>query len=153
MSDFVRLKDTGIKPKYRDGKKRFNFGQVNLEDLVGEEFLVVDYETDILTRPQRRDYEELVARQRSELENYTKNGLQPPQNFVHPSEVPKPEENYVICIKRNPGTSREVIAKVWTGDKENWSILDQLRENNLLGKSLCVVEPIKCKGFTRYVLR
>lgn len=38
-----------------------------------------------------------------------------------------------------------------TGDGENKSILDQMREQDLLGKVMCSVKSVRCKGFNRYV--
>lgn len=42
--------------------------------------------------------------------------------------------------------------KSFTGDSENKSILDQMREQDLLGKTLCSVKAVRCKGFNRYIL-
>lgn len=152
MSDFVRLKETGITPRYKDGKKRFRDGEMNLADLVGEEFVIVDYEEGIVTRPQRKDYEEKVARQKKEFDAFAAAGVTPPEGFLMPTDVPKPEGKHAIQIRRRPGTADEQTVKVWTGDKENWSILEQMKERDLLGKALCTVTPVRCKGFTRYVI-
>ena len=67
MNEYKKLSRTGIKPKYEDGKKRFDGKEVNLADLVGEEFVVVDYELGLKTKVQRKEYDEAVARQRKEL--------------------------------------------------------------------------------------
>lgn len=152
MSEFVKLKDTGIKPKYQDGKKRFRGGEVSLADLLGEEFVVEDFETGVVTRPQKRDYDNEVAKRQKELEAYVAGGMQPPQGFVMPADIPKPLGKYVMSIRRNPGRENETTVKAWTGDKENWSILDQMREQELLGRALCTIKAERCKGYTRYVL-
>lgn len=152
MTEYKRLSSTGIKPKYNDGKKRFNGSEVNLADLVGEEFLVMDFEVNIITRPQRKDYEEKVAQQRKELENYTTHGITPPDGFIYPEKVPMPVGKYVISIRRNVGMATECEVKSFTGDSENKSILDQMREQDLLGKTLCSVKAVRCKGFNRYIL-
>lgn len=151
MSEFKRLSDTGIKAKYQDGKKRFEGAEINISELVGEEFVIVDYETGVVTKPQRREYEEKVAQQRKELENYTTHGITPPNGFVYPEHVPQPIGKYVVSVKRNVGQSNEVVQKLFTGDSENKSILDQMREQDLLGKVLCSVKSVRCKGFNRYV--
>lgn len=52
------------------------------------------------------------------------------------------------CDIRKLDTGREY--KTYTGDKENYSILEQMREHGL--PIIASVEPIKCKGFTRYRL-
>lgn len=152
MTEFKRLSETGIRAKYKDGKKRFDGGEVNLADLVGEEFVIVDFETDIVTRPQKREYDEKVAAQRRELENYTTHGITPPEGFVYPDSVPKPVGKYVMSIRRNAGRENEVVAKVFTGDSENKSILEQMRTQGLLKNTLCGVKTVRCKGFNRYVL-
>lgn len=151
MSEFKRLSDTGIKAKYQDGKKRFEGAEINISELVGEEFVIVDYETGVVTKPQRREYEEKVAQQRKELENYTTHGITPPNGFIYPEHVPQPIGKYVVSVKRNAGQSNEVVQKLFTGDSENKSILDQMREQDLLGKVLCSVKSVRCKGFNRYV--
>lgn len=152
MTEYKRLSSTGIKPQYNDGKKRFNGSEVNLADLVGEEFLVMDFEVNIITKPQRKDYEEKVAQQRKELENYTTHGITPPDGFIYPEKVPMPVGKYVISIRRNVGMATECEVKSFTGDSENKSILDQMREQDLLGKTLCSVKAVRCKGFNRYIL-
>ena len=151
MEEFKRLSDTGIKAKYQDGKKRFEGMEINISELVNEEFVIIDYETGVVTKPQRREYEEKVAQQRKELENYTTHGITPPNGFVYPEHVPQPIGKYVVSVKRNAVQSNEVVQKLFTGDSENKSILDQMREQDLLGKVLCSVKSVRCKGFNRYV--
>jgi len=151
MTEYKKLSDTGIKAKYKDGKKRFDGQEVNISELVGEEFLIVDYETDVITKPQRREYEERVAQQRKELDNYTSHGMTPPEGFVYPERVPLPLGKYVVSIKRHLGSGSELSQKLFTGDGENKSILDQMREQDLIGKVICSVKQVRCKGFNRYI--
>lgn len=151
MAEYKKLKETGIKPKYTDGKKRFNGKEVNLSELVGEEFLIVDFETDVITTPQRRDYEQKISIQRRELENYASQGITPPTGFVYPESVPKPIGKYIVSIKRHIGQQNEIVQKAFTGDGENKSILDQMREQGLVGSVLCSIKEVRCKGFNRYV--
>lgn len=151
MTEYKKLSDTGIKAKYKDGKKRFDGQEVNISELVGEEFLIVDYETDVITKPQRREYEERVAQQRKELDNYTSHGMTPPEGFVYPERVPLPLGKYVVSIKRHLGSGNELSQKLFTGDGENKSILDQMREQDLIGKVICSVKQVRCKGFNRYI--
>lgn len=152
MSEFKKLSDTGVKAKYKDGKKRFDGKEVNLADLVGEEYLVLDFETNVVTKPQRRDYEDKVAQQRKELANYTTHGITPPDGFIYPEQVPLPEGKYVMSIRRDVGKATENDVKAFTGDSENKSILDQMREQGLLGNTLCSVKVVRCKGFNRYII-
>lgn len=151
MQEFKKLSDTGIKAKYQDGKKRFDGSDVNISELVGEEFMILDFETDVVTKPQRREYDERVAQQRRELENYTSHGIQPPAGFLYPDNVPLPVGKYVVSIKRNVGQPNEVVQKLFTGDTENKSILDQMSEQGLIGQVLCSVKSVRCKGFNRYI--
>lgn len=151
MTEYKRLSETGIKPKYTDGKKRFDGKEVNLSELVGEEFLIVDFETGVIAKPQRKDYEQKVEVQRRELENYTNHGITPPNGFVYPDDVPKPVGKYVVSIKRHLGQENELMQKAFTGDGENKSILDQMREQGLIGNTVCSVKEVRCKGFNRYV--
>ena len=162
MTEYKRLSSVGIKPKYKDGKKRFNGGEVNLADLVGEEFLVVDFEVNIVTKPQKMEYKEKVEQQRKELENYTTHGITPPDGFLYPDNVPLPVGKYVISIRHNMGQPNECEVKAFTGDSENKSILDQMREKKLLRDEgddnasdkgvVCSVLTVRCKGFNRYIL-
>lgn len=151
MTQFRKLSDTGIKAKYQDGKKRFEGSEINIQELLDEEFLIVDFETNIVTKPQRREYEDKVAQQRKELENYTSHGITPPEGFLYPEKVPLPIGKYLVSVKRNVNQPNEIIQKLFTGDGENKSILDQMKEQNLLGQVLCRVKSVRCKGFNRYI--
>lgn len=147
MDEYKRLKDLHIKPKYVDGKKRFDCSELNLCDLVGEEFLILDFETDIVTSPQRKDYERAVERATERLQTYRSRGQEPPCSFIYPEDIPMPKGKHLMHIKR---LSNDKEFKVYTGDRENYSILEQLREIGF--PVLASVEAIKCKGFTRYRL-
>lgn len=146
MEQYKRLKDQHIKASYEDGKKRFEGREVNLETLQGEEFLVLDFETGIVTSPQRKDYERKVETAQRRLDDMTRDGRTPPKSFVYPDDIEKPVGKYLMHIRRNDG----VEVKVFTGDHENYSILEQMRQIGL--PMLASVEPIRCKGFTRYRL-
>lgn len=151
MAEYKRLGDLGIKAKFADGKKRFDGAEINLSELVGEEFLILDFETDVVTRPQKREYEDKVEQQKRELEAFTVHNVQPPKGFLYPEAVPKPIGKYLVSIKRFPDTAQEVVQKLFTGDGENKSILDQMREQDLLGKVLVSVKSARCKGYNRYL--
>lgn len=151
MTTYKRLGELGIHAKFADGKKRFDGAEVNLSELVGEEFLIVDFETGVVTRPQRREYEEKVERQRRELETFTTHGVEPPKGFLYPEAVKKPEGKYLVSIRRHPDSAQETVQKLFTGDSENKSILDQMREQDLLGRVLVGVKMVRCKGYNRYI--
>lgn len=146
MEEYKRLKDQNIKPKYADGKKRFECAEINIGDLNGEEFLVLDFETGVITSPQRKDYERKVETATRRLQNYTTDGVTPPPSFTYPEDIEKPKGKYVVHIRRENG--RE--CKFFTGDQENYSILDQMKERGL--PMYASVEAVKGKGFTRYRL-
>ena len=152
MEEFVKLKSTGIQAKYSDGKKRFEGNEVNLSDLVDNEFLVLDFETDVITRPQRRDYEREVEEQRKLLDSYITKGVTPPSDFLYPDKIKLPQGKYVVSIRRNYQNETSKIEKFFTGDSENKSLLDQMKSNGYLGKVVCSVKQIRCKGYSRYVL-
>lgn len=147
MEQYKKLKDLRIKPKYVDGKKRFDCPEINLCDLQGEEFLVLDFETGIVTAPQRKDYDRIVERAERRLQEYEKDGLKPPPSFTYPEDIPLPEGKHLIHLRK---LSNDREYKAYTGDKENYSILAQMREQGL--PIIASVEAVKCKGFTRYRL-
>lgn len=147
MEEYKKLKDLKIKAQFSDGKKRFDCQEINLRELEGEDFLVLDFETGIVTAPQRKDYERAIERAERRLQEYETDGLKPPPSFRYPEDIPMPEGKHLIHI-RKLDTGREY--KAYTGDKENYSILEQMREHGL--PIIASVEPIKCKGFTRYRL-
>lgn len=146
MEEYKRLKSLGIKPKYLDGKKRFACGEINISELEGEEFLVLDFETDIITSPQMKDFERKVENATRRLQNYADRGETPPPTFTYPEDITKPKGKYVVHIRRKNG--RE--CKFFTGDSENYSILDQMRAVGL--PIYASVEAIKGRSFTRYRL-
>lgn len=146
MAEYKRLKDLGIKPKYLDGKKRFECVEINIGKLEGEEFLVLDFEKDIVTSPQKKDYERKVESATRRLQNYEDRGETPPPTFVHPDDIEKPKGKYVVHIRRKNG--REY--KFFTGDSENYSLLEQMKEQGL--PMYASVEAVEGRNFTRYRL-
>lgn len=127
MEDYKRLKTLHLKPEYPDGKKQFTAEEINMSDLLGEEFLVMDYETGIVTSPQRRDYERAVKEAMQTKAQYLEQGRPLPHNFVEPEKIPYPEGKYIVLIRlRN-----NHCCKFYTGDKVNWAILEEMRKVGL----------------------
>lgn len=127
MEEYKRLKDYKFKPEYPDGKKRFVAREINLCDISREEVLVMDFETGIITAPQKKDYQKKVDAAARQLQKYLDDGLAIPKNFKGPDEIELPEGKHIVLIQRKNGEYR----KFYTGDKENWSILEQMRKAGL----------------------
>lgn len=153
MEQFKKLSELGIKPKFTDGKKRFDCQEIKLSDIEDNtEILILDFEEGIITKPLREEYNRRVAEQHRQLQEYISRGITPPQDFVYPEQVEKPTGKYLVSAIIDRTYAKQTV-KFFTGDQENKSILDQLREQGLLGKTLCTVKRIRCKGFNRYVLQ
>lgn len=148
MEEYKRLKDFGIKPQYDDGKKRFNCEEINISELEGEEYVIEDFESGVITKPLRKDYDAKVEEAKRIMEEYQQKNIPLPKGYIAPDQIPLPIGKYLVHIKYKNGKT----AKFFTGDKENWSILEQMRKQELLGKCLCSVEKRKCKGFCRWVI-
>ena len=127
MEEYKRLKDYKFKPEYPDGKKPFVAREINLCDISREEVLVMDFETGIITAPQKKDYQKKVDAAARQLQKYLDDGLAIPKNFKGPDEIELPEGKHIVLIQRKNGEFR----KFYTGDKENWSILEQMRQAGL----------------------
>lgn len=127
MEDYKRLKTLHLKPEYPDGKKQFTAEEINMSDLMGEEFLVMDYETDIVTSPQRRDYERRVKEAVQTKQQYLEQGRPLPHNFVEPEKIPYPVGKHIVLIRLRNGH----CCKFYTGDKVNWAILEEMRKVGL----------------------
>ena len=127
MEEYKRLKDYKFKPEYPDGKKRFVAREINLCDISREEVLVMDFETGIITAPQKKDYQKKVDAAARQMQKYLDDGLAIPKNFKGPDEIELPEGKHIVLIQRKNGEFR----KFYTGDKENWSILEQMRKAGL----------------------
>lgn len=127
MEDYKRLKNLHLKPEYPDGKKQFTAEEINMSDLLGEEFLVMDYESGIVTSPQRRDYERAVKDAMMTKQQYLEQGRPLPHNFIEPEKIPYPEGKHIVLIRlRN-----NHCCKFYTGDKVNWAILEEMKKAGL----------------------
>lgn len=124
MRDF---KDLKIKPKYGDNKKRFNAQTVSLKTLRNTQVIVLDFETGIVPGWMREEYNKAVAEAKSRLNTlHQKYGDDIPssEEYVLPENVKKPEGRYVVHIEDEEGNKR----KFFTGDRDIWSVLDQVRD-------------------------
>lgn len=145
MEEYKRLKDYKLKPQYPDGKKRFNVKEINMGDLLREEFLVVDFETGIVTAPQKKDYQKKVDAASRAMQRYIDEGVSIPANFKRPEAIEMPEGKHIVLLKRSNGEYR----KFYTGDRENWSILEQMRKLGLPMYSS--IKEVPTKYGVRYV--
>lgn len=152
MSEYIRWKDTGLKPKHKDGKKHFEGNTTYLIDLQNEEILINDFETNVLTNEQKTEYKKLVAMAEKTLKESVENNTPLPQGFVRPADIVKPEGRYVISAIRYPGTDRAEQIKIWTGDHDNQATLEQIKDEGLLGKVLVTVKSVRCKNYMRYII-
>lgn len=124
MKDF---KDLKIKPKYNDNKKRFPGPRVSLRTLRNTQITVLDFETGIKPPWMIEEYNKAVAEAKSRLNTLHQkygNDIPSTEKYVLPEDVEKPEGRYVVSIEDEEGKKCEFF----TGDKDIWSILDQVRE-------------------------
>jgi hypothetical protein len=127
MKDFRDLK---IKPKYQDCKKRFNGQRVSIQDLNGVTIEILDFEKGIIPNWQADEYKQKVdkakAKQKQLLEKYNGN-IPDDVEYEDPDSIKKPEGRYVVFFNGESGKQ-----KFFTGDKDIWSILDQVAEQGEL---------------------
>lgn len=110
VKDFGELK---IAPTSLDGKKNFRGAKIYPRELDKQPFILVDFERDLIPRRETDDYQR-------RLQDADLKGLSP-------ELVQKPKTKY-LCQLIYHGALR----KMWTGDRELWSILEQLEKNGEL---------------------
>lgn len=110
VKDFGELK---IAPTTLDGKKNFKGSKINPRELDRQAFILVDFERDVIPRREKDDYQR-------RLQDADLKGLSP-------DLVEKPKSKYLCQI-----IYRGTLRKMWTGDRELWSILDQLEKSGEL---------------------
>lgn len=146
MKDF---KDLGIKPRYADGKKRFRGNQVSIRDLVKEEIVVLDFETGVIPKFEKEEYDAKVASARAEYERLkTKyHGNIPADiSFTHPEDIPQPEGRYVVRILHEKEEK-----KFFTASRDIWSVLDQIKEMGELPFRTVIKAERYGNGGTKYI--
>lgn len=126
------FKDLKIKPKYQDGKKRFNAPRVSIQDLCNQTVDILKFETGIVPTWQKEEYNREVDKAKSRLQNLlekykTADKIPESEEWTDPNLIPKPEGRYVVLIRTDEGEK-----KFFTGDHDIWSILDQAKERDLL---------------------
>ena len=105
-----KMKDLGelkIKPVSFDGKKNFKGTKVSPRELDKQPFILYDFERDIIPKRESVEYQR-------RLQDADLKGLSA-------DLVPKPKTKY-LCQILYRGEPR----KMWTGDSELWSVLEQL---------------------------
>lgn len=110
VKDFGELK---IAPTSLDGKKNFRGSKISPRELDKQPFILVDYERDLVPRRETDEYQR-------RLQDADLKGLSP-------ELVQKPKSKYLCQI-----IYRGTLRKMWTGDRELWSILDQLEKGHEL---------------------
>lgn len=110
MKDFG---DVNIVPARLDGKKNFRGGKVYPRELDKQAFIIVDFERDVVPRREKDEYQR-------RLQDAALKGL---------SEelVEKPKTKYLAQV-----IFQNSLRKLWTGDRELWDILEQLKETDNL---------------------
>lgn len=110
VKDFGELK---IAPTSLDGKKNFKGSKISPRELDKQPFILVDFERDLIPRRESEDYQRRI--QDADMKG------------LNPDLVQKPKSKY-LCQIIYRGTPR----KMWTGDRELWSILEQLEKDGEL---------------------
>lgn len=110
VKDFGELK---IAPTSLDGKKNFKGSKISPRELDKQPFILVDFERDLIPRRESDEYQRRI--QDADMKG------------LNPDLVQKPKSKY-LCQIIYRGTPR----KMWTGDRELWSILEQLEKDGEL---------------------
>lgn len=106
VKDFGELK---IAPTMLDGKKNFKGAKISPRELDRQAFILVDFEREVIPRREKDEY--LRRLQEADLRGLNK------------ELVEKPKTKYLCQL-----IYRGALRKLWTGDRELWSVLDQLEE-------------------------
>lgn len=106
VKDFGELK---IAPTMLDGKKNFKGAKISPRELDRQPFVLVDFEREVIPRREKEEYQR-------RLQDAALKGLTP-------ELVEKPKTKYLCQL-----IYRGALRKLWTGDRELWSVLDQLEE-------------------------
>lgn len=110
VKDFGELK---IAPTSLDGKKNFRGTKISPRELDKQPFILVDFERDLVPRRETDEYQR-------RLQDADLKGLSP-------ELVQKPKAKYLCQI-----IYRGTLRKMWTGDRELWSMLEQLEKDGEL---------------------
>lgn len=143
------LKDLKIKPKYSDNKKRFDVERVSVTTLANMKIVVLDFETGVVPRFEKQEYEQKVLEAKAKytdlLKKY-KGNIPDDVKYVKPEDVPHPVGRYLVRVKKEIDGSE---VKFFTDCKDNWSILDQAKEQDVLPFA-CTILPQKIENHNGY---
>lgn len=144
----IDFKSLGVRPKFEDGKKRFKGMNVSVRELVNIPIEVIDFETGIVPRFEREEYEKRVAEAKAVYNAaLAANNGKVPAGVINPDDIEKPHGRYVVRIKVDG-----VEKKFFTASKEMWSILEQVREMNKFPFTTTIkAEMYGKKGETKYI--
>lgn len=108
MKDFSEFK---IAPTTIDGKKNLRGTRISPRELDKQSFIVVDFDREGVARRDKEEY-------RRKMQDASARG-------ADPSLVEKPKKKYILQIIYNGA-----LRKLWTGDRDIWSILEQIDAND-----------------------
>lgn len=122
---------------------------VSVRELVNIPIEVVDFETGIVPRFEREEYEKKVAEAKAVYNAaLAANNGKVPAGVINPDDIEKPHGRYVVRIKVDG-----VEKKFFTASKEMWSILEQIREMDKFPFTTTIkAEMYGKKGETKYIL-
>lgn len=109
-----KMKEFGnfnVKPPTLDGKKNFKGDKVTGSELDHKGIIVVDFESDVVPRREREDYNRRLQAAAAQ--------------GIPPEAVEKPKTKYIVSLILDGR-----LRKLWTGDRELWQILDQIADED-----------------------
>lgn len=108
MKEFGNFK---INAPTLDGKKNFKGKKTSVQELDRKGIIVVDFESDVVPRREKDDYQR-------RLQAASAQG-------ISEELIEKPKTKYIIQL-----ICDGQLRKLWTGDREIWQILDQIKSAN-----------------------
>ena len=117
--------------------------------MVNTSIVVLDFETGVIPKFQKEEYEAKVAKAKAEYERLkTKfHGDIPDEiDFTNPDDIPQPEGRYVVRILHEKEEK-----KFFTASKDIWSVLDQIKEQGELPFRTVIKAERYGNGGTKYI--
>lgn len=111
LKHYRKMKDFGefkVNPPTLDGKKNFKGRKITPQELDRKGVIIVDFESDVTPKRERDDYSRRLQAASSQ--------------GIDTSLVEKPKTKYIISL-----IYEKEFRKLWTGDREIWQILNQIR--------------------------
>lgn len=114
LKHYRKMKEFGnfkINAPTLDGKKNFKGKKTSVQELDRKGIIVVDFESDVVPRREKDDYQR-------RLQAASAQG-------ISEELIEKPKTKYIIQL-----ICDGQLRKLWTGDREIWQILDQIKSAN-----------------------